>query len=130
MLARTQLLKGYYNQELNQNPDPHPPRGCPFNSLGPVWANMYSEPFSVTTPAGVGIKNPVRVKWRETLPSHEESAGRDIPMGQLVTKVLVSRVSPLPPCELWPCVDCGWMIVVRTPRQKNRGVWCGRTQFQ
>ena len=23
-------------------------------------------------------------------------------MGQLVTKVLVSRESPLPPCQLWP----------------------------
>jgi hypothetical protein len=42
------------------------------------------------------------VKWRETLPSQEESAGRDIPMGQLVTKVLVSRESPLPPCQHWP----------------------------
>jgi len=39
------------------------------------------------------------VKWRETLPSQEESAGRDIPMKQLVTKVLVSRGSPLPPCQ-------------------------------
>jgi len=61
---------------------------------------MYSDPFSATTLAGVGIKNPVRVKWRETLPSQEESAGRDIPMGKLVTKVLVSRESPLPPYQL------------------------------
>jgi len=114
------------------NPDPHPrpPRGCPSNSLGPVWANMYSDPFSSTTPAAAGIDNPGCVKWRETLPSQEESAGRDIPMGQRVTKVLVPpRESPLPPCQHWsgrnspvprhwkpgpdrcphPRVDCGWM---------------------
>ena len=87
------------------NPDPHPPRGCPSNSLGPVWANMYSDPFSSTTPAGAGIKNPDYVKWRETLASQEESSGRDIPMGQLVTKVLVFRESPLSPCHLWPDHD-------------------------
>jgi len=81
---------------------PHPPRGCPSNSLGPVWANMYSNPLLTTTPAVVGIDNPDCVKWRETLPSQEESAGRDIPMGELVTKVLVSRESPLPPRHLWP----------------------------
>jgi len=52
--------------------------------------------------AAAGIDNPGCVKWRETLPSQEESAGRDIPMGQLVTKVLVSRESPLPPCQRWP----------------------------
>ena len=40
------LPKGLYDRELDQNPDPHPPRGCPSNSLGPVWANMYSDPFS------------------------------------------------------------------------------------
>ena len=57
---------------------------------------MYSDPFSPTTPAAAGIDNPDCVKWRETLPSQEESAGRDIPMGQLVTKTLVSRESPLP----------------------------------
>jgi len=108
-------------------------------TLSPVWANMYSDPFSSTTPAVAGIENLDRVKWRETLPSQEESAGRDIPMGQRVTKVLVSRESPLPPSQLWPgryspvprcgvpdpdkCphprVDCGWMSVVRTPREKN-----------
>jgi len=60
---------------------------------------MYSGHFSSTTPAAAGIDNPGCVKWRETLPSQEESAGRDIPMGQLVTKVLVSRESPLPPCS-------------------------------
>jgi len=54
---------------------------------------MYSDPFSSTTPAVAGIDNPNCVKRRETLPSQEESAGRDIPMGQLVTKVLVSRES-------------------------------------
>jgi len=27
-------------------------------------------------------------------------------MGQLVTKVLVSRESPLPPCQRWPGFDC------------------------
>ena len=31
--------------------------------------------------------------------SQEKSAGRDITMGQLVTEVLVSRESPLPPCS-------------------------------
>ena len=30
---------------------------------------MYSDPFSTTTPAGIGIKNPNCVKWRETLAS-------------------------------------------------------------
>jgi len=55
---------------------------------------MYSDPFSSTTPAAAGIDNPGRMKWRETLPSQEESAGRDIPVGQLVTmKALVSRES-------------------------------------
>jgi len=29
-----------------------------------------------------------------------------------------------------PRVDCGWMIVVRTPRKKIGCVWCGRTWFQ
>jgi len=119
------------------NPNASPPRGCLSNSLSPVWANMYSDPFSSTTPAAAGIDNPDCVKWRETLPSQEECAGRDIPVGQLVTKVLVSRESPLPPCQLWPghnspilrrwepgpdrCphprVDCGWMVsVVRTAK--------------
>ena len=60
---------------------------------------MYSDPLSTTTPAVVGIDSPDCVKWRETLPSQEESAGRDIPMGRLVTKVLVSRESPFPPCH-------------------------------
>jgi len=93
-----------FNKKLysKPNPDPHPPKGCPSNSLGLVWANMYSDPLSTTTPAAVGIDSPDCVKWRETLPSQEESAGRDIPMGQLVTKVLMSRESPLPPCQLWP----------------------------
>jgi len=67
-----------------------------------VWANMYSDPFSSTTPAAAGIDNPGCVKWRETLPSQEESAGSDIPMGQLVTKVLVSRKLSLPPCQHCP----------------------------
>ena len=71
--------------------------------MGPrVWVNMYSDPLSTTTPAAVGIDSLDCVKWRETLPSQEESAGIDIPMGQLVTKLLVSRESPLPPCQLWP----------------------------
>ena len=101
MLAQT-LTERVVQPGTKPNPDPHPPRGCPSNSLGPVWANMYSDPFSSTTPAAAGIDNPDCVKWRETLPSQEESAGRDIPMGQLVTKVLVSRESPLPPCQHWP----------------------------
>jgi len=149
VLART-LTKRIVQPGTKPNPNPHTPRGCPSNSLGPVWANMYSHPFSSTTPAGAGIDNPSCVKCRETLPSQEESVGRDIPMGQLVTKVLVSRESPLPPCQLWPgrnspvprrwepgpdrCphprVDCGWMSVVRTPRKKIGCVWCRRTQFQ
>jgi len=98
---------------------------------------MYLDPFSTTTTAVAGIDNPGCVRWRETLPSQEESAGRDIPMGQLVTMVLVSRESPLPPCQFWsgldspvqrrwepgpdrcphPRVDCGWIIVVRNPRK-------------
>jgi len=41
---------------------------------------MYSDPFSSTTPAAAGIDNPDCVKWRETLPSQEKSAGIDIPM--------------------------------------------------
>jgi len=52
-----------------------------------VWANMYSDPFSSTTPAAAGIDNPDYVKRKETLPSQEESAERDIPTAQLVTKV-------------------------------------------
>jgi len=66
-----------------------------------VWTNMYSDPLSTTTPAAVGIDSPDCVKLKETLPSQEESAGRDIPMGQLVTKVLVSRGSPVLPYQLW-----------------------------
>jgi len=53
-------------------------------------------------PAAADIDNPDCVKWRETLPSQEESAGRDIPMGQLGTKVLVCRESPLPTSQHWP----------------------------
>ena len=97
MMAQT-LTERVVQPGTKPNPNSHPPRGCPSNSLGPVWANMYSDPLSTTTPAAVGIDNPDR----ETLPSQEESAGRDIPMGQLVTKILVSRESPLPPCQLWP----------------------------
>jgi len=103
MLTRT-ITERVVLPGTRPNPDPHPPRECLSNSLGPVWANMYSDPFSSTTPSAAGIDNPDCVKWRETLPSQEESAGRDIPMGQLVTKVPVSRESPfkLPPCQLWP----------------------------
>ena len=60
----------------------------------------YSDPFSSTTPAAAGIDNPGCLKWRETLPSQEESSGRDILMGQLVTKVLVSRESPCRPASI------------------------------
>ena len=63
---------------------------------------MYSNAFSSTMHAAAGIDNPGCVKWKEAIPSQEESAGRDIPMGQLVTKVLVSRESPLTPWQLWP----------------------------
>ena len=95
---------------------------------------MYSDPLSTTTPAIAGIDNPDCVKWREILPSQEESAGRDIPMGQLVTNLLVSRESPLPPCQLWPGHEAlrarsrqvstpsrglRLMSVVRTPDKKN-----------
>jgi len=38
------------------------PLGRPSNSLGPVWANMYSDPFSATTLVGIGLESPVRVK--------------------------------------------------------------------
>jgi len=40
-------------------PRPPPPQrwGCSSNYLGPVWANMYSDPFSSTTPAAAGIDN-------------------------------------------------------------------------
>jgi len=31
----------------------HPPRGRPSNSLGPVWANMYSDPLSTTTTVNI-----------------------------------------------------------------------------
>jgi len=123
---------------------------CPSNSLGPVWANMYSDPLSTTTPAAVGIDSPDCVKWRETLPSQEESAGRDIPVGQLVTKVLVPRESPLPPCQHWPghnspvprrwkpgpdrCphprVDCSWWVLWEPLKFFFSRDWCGRTHFQ
>jgi len=63
---------------------------------------MSSDPLSTTTPAVVGIDNPDCVKWRGTLPSQEKSAGRDIPMGQLVTKVLVSREH----CTCVPTYTC------------------------
>ena len=43
---------------------------------------MHSDPFSSTTPAAAGIDNPDCVKWTETLVSHEESAGKEVPMGQ------------------------------------------------
>jgi hypothetical protein len=70
MLARThtESLRVVY-PGTNPNPDPHLPRGCPSNSLGPVWANMYSDPFWSTTPAAAGFDNLDCVKWRETLPS-------------------------------------------------------------
>jgi len=66
---------------------------------------MYQDPFSTMTPADAGINNPVCVKGRETLPSQEESAGRNIPLGQLVAKVLVACESPLPPCQRWPGIN-------------------------
>ena len=65
MLART-LTGRVVQPGTKPNLDPHPPRGCPSNSLGPVWANMYSDPRSTTMPAAVGIDNPDCVKWRET----------------------------------------------------------------
>jgi len=66
---------------------------------------MYSDPFSITMPADVDNNNPVCVKGRHTLPSREEFAGRNIAMGHLVTKVLVSLESPLPPCHLWSGIN-------------------------
>ena len=56
-------------------------------------------------PAADGVDNPGCVKWKEPLPSQEESAGKDILMGQLVTMVLVSRESPLPPYQHWPGLE-------------------------
>ena len=60
--------------------------------MGGELADVYLDPFSSTTPAAAGIDNPSCVKWRETLPSQEEFAGRDIPMRQLV-KVGPNRIS-------------------------------------
>ena len=57
MLARTLTERVVY-PGTKPNPDPHPPRGCLSNSLGPVWANMYLDPLSTTTPAAVGIDSP------------------------------------------------------------------------
>jgi len=37
---------------------------------------MYSDTFSTTTPAAESVKNPNRVKWRETIPSQEEMESR------------------------------------------------------
>ena len=45
-----------------------------------VFFVLYSDTFSTTTPATTDIENPGCVKWRETLPAQEESAGIDIPM--------------------------------------------------
>jgi len=87
------------------------------------------------TPAAAGIDNPDCVKWRETLLSQEESAGRDLPMGQLITKVLVSRDSPLRPCQRWPgnarsqqvsTPSCG----MRRLNGYGENPPNGRTQFQ
>ena len=44
-------------------------------------------------------------KLKNILPIQEESGERNIPVGQLVTKLLVSRESPLPPCRRWPGID-------------------------
>jgi len=65
------LLRGCWFWCRHQNyrgisPTHAPPWGRLSNSPGPVWASMYSDPFSTTTPAGVGIDSPVRVKWKET----------------------------------------------------------------
>ena len=148
MLART-LTERVVQPGTKPNPDAHPPRGCPSNSLGPVLANMYSD-----HDARCRRHWEPRLREVERVPSEasqEESARRDIPIirGQLDTKLLVSRESPFPPCLCWPGiinpvpkhkpvpprqvphprVDCGWMDIVRTPRKKNCCVWCGRTQF-
>ena len=146
MLARTLT-------ERVQNPDPHPPRGCPSNSLGPVWANMYSDPFSATTPAVVGIQTPVRVKWRETIPLQEEFAGRDIPFigDNLLRRYLwhesrlcnpasfgLATIAPSQGVEspvptdvhtlAWTAAD---ECCENPPKKIFFGrVWCGRTQFQ
>jgi len=55
--------------------------------------------------ADVDSNNPVYMKGRQNLPWREESAGRNIAMGQLVTKVLVACESHLPPCHLCPGIN-------------------------
>jgi len=79
-------------------------------------------------PAAAGIDNPDCVKWSETLPSQEESAGRDIPMGQLVTKVLMCRESPLLPSSIGLALIApsrGVKILVPTDVHPSRGLRVG-----
>jgi len=44
MLAQT-FTERVVQPGTRPKPRPTPPRGCPSNSLGPVWANMYSDPL-------------------------------------------------------------------------------------
>ena len=85
--------------------DPRPTVGASVQRSQPSVGQYVLRPLLNHDARCSGIDNPGCVKWRETLPSQEESAGRDIPMGQLVTKVLVSRESPLPPCQRWPGIN-------------------------
>ena len=50
-----------------QNSDQHPTGGA--RPTLSVWANMYSDPSTTTTPPAAGIDNPSCVKWRKALPS-------------------------------------------------------------
>lgn len=100
-----------------------PPWGRPYNSLGPVWANVYLDLFSTATPAGIDIDSPVCVK-------SERPKGRILqvyrmkhPNETFATKLLVSLESPVPPHSHWktvgslrPRFDCGWFDAIRTPK--------------
>jgi len=49
-----------------------------------------------TTPAVIDIDSPDCVKWRETLPIQEEYAGRNIPVGHVVTFFSFNKVARVP----------------------------------
>jgi hypothetical protein len=51
------------------------------------------------------------VKWKEILPTQEESAKRKMPMKQLVTKLLLSHNSLLPSCRHSYTAECAQLRV-------------------